>query len=309
MMIVDVVAADVIADAAVETMMHLAAEIPLEEELEEVGILLPLIPVLLQVTALVTVLVGGLVLMTLAQVMIQEVAPAIAAAAATNLKELCSLSRDMLAPCPGPSHGGTSLPFAKRHSLLVVGTNMVVWLRGQRQRFAKPYNREFKSHRNLIPYIEGGTSMSDLNEDEVVRLTEEELLEELDLAIDEDEFNKEVQEEYEEDLDLGDRIADVVTEFCSSWRFLGIILLFISIWMSLNTFLLIKHFDPYPFILLNLAISVLTLTITPLIMIAGKRKDAKDEARLQVLYDTNSEMYEMLEYLYKIQKKEERMEE
>lgn len=128
----------------------------------------------------------------------------------------------------------------------------------------------------------------------------------LDIEIDEEEFEEEFQEEYEEDLTLADRIADAVTNYCGSWRFMGLFTIWVVPWILWNSISGLPHFDPFPFIFLTLLLSILAIVITSLVMIAQKRKDAKDQARMQVLYENNSEVYEMVEYLYRLHKKEEK---
>lgn len=82
------------------------------------------------------------------------------------------------------------------------------------------------------------------------------------------------------DAPPGARIADRVTGFLGSWRFLVIQTIFVIIWIIGNIILLF-HFDPYPFILLNLAFSTQAAYAAPLILLAGNRASQRDRMTLE----------------------------
>lgn len=79
---------------------------------------------------------------------------------------------------------------------------------------------------------------------------------------------------------LGARVADRVTGFMGSWRFIAIQTLIVLFWISGNVYLLF-NFDPYPFILLNLAFSTQAAYAAPLILLAGNRAAARDRMTLE----------------------------
>jgi uncharacterized membrane protein len=79
---------------------------------------------------------------------------------------------------------------------------------------------------------------------------------------------------------LGARIADKVTGFLGSWRFLVIQSFLVLIWIVGNV-MLFFHFDPYPFILLNLAFSTQAAYAAPLILLAGNRASQRDRLTLE----------------------------
>jgi uncharacterized membrane protein len=79
---------------------------------------------------------------------------------------------------------------------------------------------------------------------------------------------------------LGARIADMVTGFLGSWRFIAIQTVIVVIWIVGNIFLLF-HFDPFPFILLNLAFSTQAAYAAPLILLAGNRQALRDRLTLE----------------------------
>lgn len=80
---------------------------------------------------------------------------------------------------------------------------------------------------------------------------------------------------------FGARIADRVTGFMGSWRFIGIQTVIVAIWLSINIVLLTRPFDPFPFILLNLAFSTQAAYAAPLILLAGNRASQRDRLTLE----------------------------
>ncbi len=79
---------------------------------------------------------------------------------------------------------------------------------------------------------------------------------------------------------IGSRIADAVTSFMGSWRFIIIQTVIVVLWITGNALLLLVHFDPYPFILLNLAFSTQAAYAAPLILLAGNRSAQRDRLTL-----------------------------
>lgn len=80
---------------------------------------------------------------------------------------------------------------------------------------------------------------------------------------------------------LGARVADRVTGFLGSWRFIIVQTIAVAIWISANVYLLSRPFDPYPFILLNLAFSTQAAYAAPLILLAGNRAARRDRLTLE----------------------------
>jgi uncharacterized membrane protein len=80
---------------------------------------------------------------------------------------------------------------------------------------------------------------------------------------------------------MGARIADRVTGFMGSWRFLILQTVLVVFWLAGNLYLLSKPFDPYPFILLNLAFSTQAAYAAPLILLAGNRAAVRDRMTLE----------------------------
>jgi uncharacterized membrane protein len=79
---------------------------------------------------------------------------------------------------------------------------------------------------------------------------------------------------------LGARVADRVTGFLGSWRFVAIQTTLVVVWIAGNIVLLF-HFDPYPFILLNLAFSTQAAYAAPLILLASNRSSHRDRLTLE----------------------------
>ncbi len=88
----------------------------------------------------------------------------------------------------------------------------------------------------------------------------------------------------------GERIADHVASFGGSWKFIISFGVFLTAYVSLNVFLLMhrgKTWDPYPFILLNLFLSMLAAIQAPVIMMSQNRQDKKDRVRSEMDFDVN----------------------
>lgn len=80
---------------------------------------------------------------------------------------------------------------------------------------------------------------------------------------------------------IGARIADQVTGFLGSWRFIIVQTVIVAFWIGANVALLSRPFDPYPFILLNLAFSTQAAYAAPLILLAGNRSARRDRMTLE----------------------------
>ena len=80
---------------------------------------------------------------------------------------------------------------------------------------------------------------------------------------------------------LGSRFADAITGFMGSWKFIVVQTIIVSVWLVANIILLTRPFDPYPFILLNLAFSLQAAYAAPLILLAGNRAAIRDRMTLE----------------------------
>jgi uncharacterized membrane protein len=86
---------------------------------------------------------------------------------------------------------------------------------------------------------------------------------------------------------MGERIADKVAAAMGSWKFIIIQSGTLAIWIVLNVTAWIQHWDPYPFILLNLALSFQAAYAAPFIMMSQNRQSAIDRRDAKTDYDVN----------------------
>ena len=96
-------------------------------------------------------------------------------------------------------------------------------------------------------------------------------------------------QEFEKSLTFGQRLADKVAAFGGSWTFISVFLAAMLVWMALNSWLLAgkEVFDPYPYILLNLVLSMLAALQAPVIMMSQNRVAAKDRMDAAQDYEVN----------------------
>gem|GEM_PF-2917276 len=84
---------------------------------------------------------------------------------------------------------------------------------------------------------------------------------------------------------LSERMADGVANFGGSWKFIISFLLFMACWMSLNVIAWISHWDPYPFILLNLMLSTVAALQAPVILMSQNRQSERDRYRDEIDFE------------------------
>ena len=88
-------------------------------------------------------------------------------------------------------------------------------------------------------------------------------------------------------LTAGQRIADVVAGTMGSWRFIIIQSMLLAVWIGLNVTAFIRQWDPYPFILLNLALSFQAAYAAPFIMMSQNRQQDIDRKAAETDYKVN----------------------
>ena len=86
---------------------------------------------------------------------------------------------------------------------------------------------------------------------------------------------------------LGDKFADIVVSTVGSWRFVIIQSVLLLLWIILNVTAYIKHWDPYPFILLNLMLSFQAAYTAPIIMMSQNRQATIDRQDAKYDYEVN----------------------
>ena len=93
----------------------------------------------------------------------------------------------------------------------------------------------------------------------------------------------------DEDATFGERVADAVARWGGSWTFIGAFGLFLLVWALLNVLILSgdRRFDPYPFIFLNLLLSMLAAIQAPVIMMSQNRQAARDRLQATMDYEVN----------------------
>ena len=110
---------------------------------------------------------------------------------------------------------------------------------------------------------------------------------------------KNLNQLHQEKLTIGDKIADNVARTVGSWRFIITQSIILIVWLILNVTAWIYHWDPYPFILLNLVLSFQAAYAAPIIMMSQNRQEAKDRLRAGLDYETNVEAKNDIESLQK----------
>ncbi|GLH73395.1 hypothetical protein GETHLI_18970 [Geothrix limicola] len=99
-----------------------------------------------------------------------------------------------------------------------------------------------------------------------------------------------VTQDYEKGTTFGQRAADRVASFGGSWIFVGLFAAVMLLWVGLNAFLVMsrgKTFDPYPYILLNLFLSMLAAIQAPVILMSQNRHSEKDRLNAEHDYEVN----------------------
>ena len=99
-----------------------------------------------------------------------------------------------------------------------------------------------------------------------------------------------VSQDFAEQLTFGQRLADKVAAFGGSWTFISIFGVVLVLWVLLNSFVLITYnepFDPYPYILLNLFLSMLAAIQAPIILMSQNRQAYKDRLNAEHDYEVN----------------------
>lgn len=92
---------------------------------------------------------------------------------------------------------------------------------------------------------------------------------------------------HEASLSVGDKLADSIAEGMGSWKFIIWQTIIVILWMALNVVGFIRHWDAYPFILLNLIFSTQAAYAAPIIMMSQNRQADRDRTQAESDYATN----------------------
>lgn len=98
---------------------------------------------------------------------------------------------------------------------------------------------------------------------------------------------RDVNRSFEESQSFGQRLADKVAEFGGSWKFIGLFGVILTVWVVVNLGFVPIAFDPYPFIFLNLVLSMLAAIQAPVILMSQNRQSARDRIDAEHDYEVN----------------------
>jgi uncharacterized membrane protein len=111
---------------------------------------------------------------------------------------------------------------------------------------------------------------------------------------------------HHEKYTLGQKVADKFTKILGSWKFIIIQSILLTCWVILNVIAWIEHWDPYPFILLNLALSFQAAYAAPIIMMSQNRAEEIDRHKAELDFETDKkaekEIQEVRDHLIRLEK-------
>ena len=145
---------------------------------------------------------------------------------------------------------------------------------------------KMKSQTDLVNIILGDEYDKNLEEEELLHLLVQHKV------------SKNLNSVQSDNLTVGERMADNIAKFAGSWTFILIFVACLILWIVVNTILLTKPFDAYPFILLNLILSCIAAIQAPVIMMSQNRQEAKDRIRSQNDYKINLKAEIIIEDLH-----------
>ena len=109
---------------------------------------------------------------------------------------------------------------------------------------------------------------------------------------------------------FGQKASDDIATFAGSWTFIILFVVFLLAWMAINIIAAIRHWDPYPFILLNLLLSTIAALQAPVILMSQNREAQRDRIRAEYDFRINKlaereirELREELRYLHTLLEK------
>ncbi|HEX2985358.1 MAG TPA: DUF1003 domain-containing protein [Caproiciproducens sp.] len=143
-----------------------------------------------------------------------------------------------------------------------------------------------KSRAELINLLLGDKYDSKLEEEEIMHLLVQQKV------------SKNINSLQNENLSFGARMADNIAKFAGSWTFIITFIACLILWIIINSLLVAKPFDAYPFILLNLILSCVAAIQAPVIMMSQNRQEEKDRLRSLNDYKTNLKTEIIIEDLH-----------
>ena len=116
-----------------------------------------------------------------------------------------------------------------------------------------------------------------------------------------------LDDEYTSKTRRSDRLADIIASFGGSWRFITLFAVFLTAWILWNALPFTPHFDPHPFILLNLCLSFIAAFQAPVIMMSQNRQAARDKHEsiidFAINYKAEQEIDDIQEHLRVLEEK------
>ena len=103
-------------------------------------------------------------------------------------------------------------------------------------------------------------------------------------------------------LTRGQKAADTISTVAGSWTFILTLIFFLIGWIILNVTAYVLHWDPYPFILLNLVLSCVAALQAPIILMSQNRQAQKDRHKLEYDYRVNRKAEKEIEKILEIVK-------
>jgi uncharacterized membrane protein len=107
---------------------------------------------------------------------------------------------------------------------------------------------------------------------------------------------------HDNSLSIGQRVSDAFASIMGSWRFIIIQSIILVIWIVINTVAFFVHWDNYPYVLLNLALSFQAAFATPIILMSQNRQASKDRLMAEHDYQINlkneEETRQLIQHLY-----------
>ncbi len=98
-------------------------------------------------------------------------------------------------------------------------------------------------------------------------------------------------------LSFSQKSADLLTSFVGSWKFIFSLFIFMIFWISLNVYMIVNQWDPYPFILLNFVLSCLAAVQAPIILMSQNRTTERDRIRFEHDYSVNRKAEREIEHI------------
>lgn len=121
-------------------------------------------------------------------------------------------------------------------------------------------------------------------------------------------ISKDINKVHDSSLTIGEKVADKIASVAGSWPFIIGFIVVLTLWITFNVVQTFKHFDEYPFILLNLALSCIAAMQAPIIMMSQKRQEEKDRIRSEQDYEINQKSEIIIKEIFKHVKKIEEIE-